>query len=271
VREASWSGPRRVTRVYGGLMRSELQAASTYRSQLVLGALSWVVPVAFMALWRGAAAGGDVEGITGAQFTTYYAVVMLTTSLQLSRSLAFDVEPLVHSGQLSALLLRPHHPMHVLVARGVAQLTYKVTPLLLVVPALIVFLGGTVSDDPVQWTLAAALVPLGFVCDVYLSLMMGALALWITRSVALSGLVFGAEWLIGGLVAPVALMPGPLPDVLRHQPLWFAIGAPAEAVSGISLLSPWMILEALVWVVLLHLAFARMWRRGLLRYEAVGT
>lgn len=270
-RPASWTGTARVARVYGGLLRSELQAASTYRSQLVLGALGWVVPVAFMALWRGAASDGDVAGITAAQFTTYFAVVMLTTSLQLSQGLSFEVEPLVHSGELSALMLRPTHPMHLLVARGLARLSYQVTPLLLVVPALIVLLGGVVTHDPEQWFLAAALAPLGFVSEVYLGLMMGCLALWLTRSAALSGLLFGAEWLIGGLVAPIALMPAPLPEVLRHQPLWFAIGGPAEAISGISRLSPWTLLEALAWIVLLHLAFARMWRRGLRRYEAVGT
>lgn len=268
---ASWTGPRRLARLYGGLLRSEVQAASTYRSQLVLGALSWVVPVAFMALWRGAASGGDVAGISAAQFTTYYAVVMLTTSLQLSRNLSFGIEPLVHSGELSALLLRPNHPTHALVARGLAQLTYALPPLALVVPALIWFLDGSVTDDAAQWVLAVAVTPLGFISEVYLGLMMGALALWFTRSAALSGLLFGAEWLIGGLVAPVALLPAPWSELLRHQPLWFAIGAPAEAISEISRLSPWILVEALVWAVALHLAFARLWRRGLLRFEAVGT
>lgn len=266
-----WSGPRRLLRVYGALLRSELQAAWSYRAQLVLGALGWVVPVVFMALWRGAAGGGDVAGITSAQFATYYAIVLLTTSLQISQILSFEVEPLVHSGELSALLLRPAHALHVLVARGLAQLTYKLTPLVLVVPALVLLLGGSVTSDAGQWWLAAGLVPLGFLSIVYLGLIMGSLALWLTRSAALSGLLFGMEWLVGGLVAPVALMPGPLPQVLRHQPLWFAIGAPAELVSGIVALSPWVLLEALAWVVLLHVAFARMWQRGLLRYEAVGT
>ncbi len=268
---SNWTGLRRLARVYGALLRTELQAASSYRAQLALGALAWVVPVAFMALWRGAAGTEGVDGISAAQFTTYYAVVMFTTSLQISRSLSFDVEPLVHSGELSALLLRPHHPMHVLITRGLARLTYALTPLLLVVPALVWFLGGVVTDDPGQWALAVALTPLGFVAEIYLGLMMGCLALWFTRSAALSGLLFGAEWLIGGLVAPIALMPPPLDTLLRHQPLWFAIGAPAEAISGISRLEPWILLEAGAWIVVLHLGFAGLWRRGTRRYEAVGT
>lgn len=271
LRPAPAPAARRLTQVYGALVRTEMQAASAYRAQLVIGALGWVVPVAFMALWRGAAADGDVDGISAAQFTTYYAVVLLTTGIQISHGLSFQVEPLVHSGELSALLLRPSHPMHPLVARGLATLSYAVPPLLPVVPALIWFLGGTVTADVGQWVLAAALVPLGFVSEVYLGLMMGSLALWFTRSAALSGLLFGAEWLIGGLVAPVALLPEPWSEIARHQPLWFAVGAPAEAVSGISELRPWILVEATVWAVLLHVAFRRVWRRGMLRHEAVGT
>jgi ABC-2 type transport system permease protein len=267
----TWTGPRRLARVYAGLLRAEVQAASTYRSQLVLGALGWVVPVAFMALWRGAASGGAVDGIDAGQFTTYFAVILLTTSLQLSRNLSFGIEPLVWSGQLSALLLRPHHPVHALVARGLAELTYKLSPLVVVVPLLVVGLGGVTTSDVGQWLLAALLVPLGFVCEVYLALIMGSLALWITRSSAVTGLLFGFEWVLGGLVAPVVLLPGVLPEVLRHQPLWFALGAPAEAISGISVLTPWVLAEAAAWALLLHLAFARLWRAGTRRYEAVGT
>ena len=267
----STAGPARLASLYGALLRAELQAASAYRAQLVIGALAWVVPVAFMALWRGAASGGEVAGISTGQFTTYYAVLLLTTSLQISRELSFGISPLVWSGELAALLLRPHHATHVLVARGVARAAYVLPPLLVVVPLLVVGLDGRLTREVDQWLLAAALVPLGFLAEIYLALMMGALALWITRSDALSGLLFGFEWVLGGLVAPVALLPGVLPDLLRHQPLWFAIGAPAEAVSGISRLEPWVLAEAAGWVLLLHLAFARMWRAGLRRFEAVGT
>lgn len=270
-RAASWTGPRRLGRVYGGLLRTELQVATTYRSQLLIGAMTCVVPVAFMALWRGTAEGGPVAGITSGQFTTYFAVVLMTTSLQLTNHLSFGVDPLVHSGELSALLLRPHHPMHVLVARGVAQLTYKVAPLLVVVPLLVAGLGGPVSRDGTQWLLAVTVAPLGFVCTVYLALMMGSLALWVTRSAAISGLLFGAEWIFGGLVAPVGLLPWFLPDLARHLPLWFAIGAPAEALSGISRLGAGVLVEAAAWAVALHLLYAAVWRRGLGRYEAVGT
>jgi ABC-2 type transport system permease protein len=265
------TGPRRVLSIYVALAKMELQAAAAYRAQLLLGALGWVVPVGFMALWRGAAAAGPVDGVSAAQFTTYFAIVLLTSSMQIGRDIAFEISPKIHSGELSALLLRPHHPLHSLVAKGIAQWVYRLTPLLLVVPLLIVVIGGTATSSAGQWLLAGVLGLLGTVGETYLGAMMGCVALWWTRSAGIRGLLFGAEWVLGGLVAPVVLLPGVFADIVRHQPLWYAIGAPGEAVSGITVLTPWVLLEAAAWIVVLHLLFARIWRRGMRRFEAVGT
>ena len=272
---SSLAGPgqraRRLGDVYRGLVRVELQAAATYRGQLLLGLFALLVPIAFMALWRGAAAGGSVDGITAGQFTTYYAVLLFTTGMQISRPMAFGISPLVHSGQLSAMLLRPHHPLHVLVAGALARQVYALTPLILVVPVVIAVGDGTVVAGAGTWLLALALCVLGTVSVGYLGAMMGSIALWMTNSSGIRGLLVGAEWIFGGLVAPIVLLPGILPTVLQHQPLWFAIGAPAEIVSGIGDPGPWSVLEAAAWVVLLHHVFRWMWRRGMRRYEAVGA
>ena len=69
----------------------------------------------------------------------------------------------------------------------------------------------------------------------------------------------------------MALLPGILPSLVRHQPLWYADAAGPEILSGISEPSVWLVLEAAAWVVVLHLAYRRLWRRAVKRYEAVGT
>lgn len=262
---------RRVLEVYGGLLRAELQAAAGYRAQLVLQLFAWTVPFAFLALWRGAAGGGAVEGITGAQFTTYYAVLLLTTSVQVSRPLAFGLSPLVHSGQLSAMLLQPRHPLHVIIARAVAGQLYVIPPLVVVIPLVIGWGGGSVVTDAGRLIVAGALCLLGTVAVGYLAAMMGSIALWMTNSAGIRGLLVGAEWILGGLVAPIVLLPGVLPAVLAHQPMWFAVGAPAEIVSGIADPGWWAVVEAVAWVVLLDRVFRVVWSRGVRRYEAVGS
>jgi ABC-2 type transport system permease protein len=92
-----------------------------------------------------------------------------------------------------------------------------------------------------------------------------------TKAQGVQGLLVGAEWVLGGIIAPVGLLPGALPDVVRHQPLWFADGAAPEILSGIGHPGPWALVEAALWVVCLHVAYRRLWVRALTRYEAVGT
>ncbi len=261
----------RMSTLYAGLLRSELEAASAYRAQLVLGLLNWVVPLAFLALWRGAASTGPVQGISGAEFSTYFCLLLVTTNLQLAFPVIFGFGHLVYSGQLSASLLRPLHPLHPVIARGLAEKTYQLPPLLMLIPLALWLTGGRVHADAGDWLIAATLTVLGTVGVVYLSAMSAALAFWMTKAQGVQGLLVGAEWILGGIVAPIGLLPGGIGDVLRHQPLWFADGAGPEILAGIGRHSWWLAPEAAAWVVALHLAYRALWRRALLRYEAVGT
>jgi ABC-2 type transport system permease protein len=70
------------------VLRAELAAAAAYRAQL--GLVSWVVPLAFLALWRGAAASGPVGGITVTQFGTYFCILLVTTNLQIVMPVIFE-------------------------------------------------------------------------------------------------------------------------------------------------------------------------------------
>lgn len=262
---------RHSTDVVAALMRAELQAGAAYRAQLVLGIFGWVVPLAFMVLWRGAAETSDVSRITPGQFTTYFAVVLVTTNVSLSSPLINGFSGLVHSGQLSAMLLRPHHPLLTVSARAAAQRLYRLVPMFVVVPVLLVVGRGVVADDITQLILAPLVGALGVIASAYLAGLVATIAFWMTKASGIQGLLYALEWIAGGVIAPVLLLPGILPALLHHQPLWFAIGAPAEMVAGITSVRPTVLLEAMAWVATLHFLFARVWRHGVRRYEAVGT
>ncbi len=263
--------PVRVVSLYSGMVRAELQAASAYRAQLVLSVLAWVVPLAFLALWRSAAADGPVGGITATQFSTYFCLLLVTTNLQLSMPVIFEFGWLVYSGQMSALLVRPCHPIHQVVARAVAEKAYVLPGLVVIVPVALALTGGSVTGTPFAWLVAVLATLLGTLAVVYLAAMAGAIAFWMTKAQGVQGLLVGAEWVLGGIVAPVALLPGPWPDIVRHQPFWYADAAAPEILSGISAPSVWIVAEAAVWVLGLHLLYRVLWRRALLRYDAVGT
>lgn len=261
----------RLVRLYSGLLRAELQAASAYRAQLALGALAWITPLAFMALWRGASSAAPVNGIAQGQFTAYFALLLLTTSLQLILPVIFMFGDLVYTGQLSALLLRPGHAIHTIVARSLSHKAFGVPVLLVLVPVVLVVTDAVVTVSPSRVLVAVLTCVLGIVGSTYLAAMAGALAFWMTKAQGVQGLLVGAEWVLGGLIAPVSLLPGPLAAIVPHQPLWFADAALPELLSGIREASPLMVVEAAAWVVVLHLAYRLLWRRALRTYEAVGT
>jgi len=265
------SASRRILFLYTGMVRAELQAASAYRAQLVLSVVAWVVPLAFLALWRSAAANGPVGGITATQFSTYFCLLLVTTNLQLIMPVIFEFGWLVYSGQMSALLVRPCLPIHQVVARAVAEKVYVLPGLVVIVPVALVLTGGSVTATSYGWLVAVLTTLLGTVAVVYLAAMAGAIAFWMTKAQGVQGLLVGAEWVLGGIVAPVALLPAPWPDIVRHQPFWYADAAAPEILSGISMPSMWIVGEAALWVVVLHLLYRRLWRRAVARYDAVGT
>lgn len=265
------SGPRHLVRVAATLLRAELQARAAYRAQIAIGAFGWVVPLAFMALWRGAAEDGPITGISQAQFTTYFAVLLVVSNFWIIGDVVFGTAGRIHSGQLSAMLLRPLPPTLVPVAEGVAVNVYRAPVALVGMPIVIAAAGGTVTREPGDWLLAVAIAVVGIVAVTYVGALVACVAFWMTKADGLMGLVIGLQWVLGGMVAPIALMPGVLPQVLSHQPFWYAAGAPAEIAAGIGHHSAWVLVEAAVWVVVLHLVFRASWRRALRRYEAVGT
>lgn len=258
---------------YSALLRAELAATAQYRLQLVVGILGWVVPFVMIALWRSAAADAPIEGIAADQFTTYFIGILLITSNGVMPALVFGFGQLVHSGQLSVLLLRPFHPLHSLVARQLAENAVKLGPLVVICVVVVRWLDGVVSTSPVDWALAFALAVFGIVNTAYVGAIVGSLALWTTKSEGFQSLVFGVEWIAAGVIAPVALLPLGLGDVVRLLPFWLGLGAPSELVA--ELLPARSAIVALMlsvaWTVVLDRLLRFLWRRGMVQYEAVGT
>ncbi|PFG36888.1 ABC-type uncharacterized transport system permease subunit [Flavimobilis soli] len=269
--QAEVRGVRYLARITGALLRTEVQARAAYRAQIMIGAFGWVVPLAFMALWRGASDDGAVGGVTQAQFTTYFAIVLVTTNLSVGGEIIFGLSDRLHDGRLSAMLLRPFHPVLVPAAEGLAGNLYRLPVLVVAVPTIILAAGGETTGRPSDVALAVVVSVLGVAAASYLSAMVATVAFWMTKAQGVQGLLFGAEWVLGGMISPIALLPGALPAILAHQPLWYACGAPAEIIAGMGDHSWWLVAECAAWIVVLHLIFRQVWRRALRKHEAVGT
>jgi ABC-2 type transport system permease protein len=231
----------------------------------------WASPLAFLALWHGASRGSVIEGIGPDRLAAYFCLLLVTNTLQLTFPVIFGFGHLVYSGQLSALLLRPQHPLHATVARALATNLYQVPTLAILVPVALVLTGGSLTRDPAAWVVGIAVAVLGAVANLHLAAMSAAVAFWMSKAQGIQGLLVAAAWVLGGVVAPAALLPPGLAAVAVHQPLWFAIGAGPALLAGIDAPSGWVVVEAAAWCLALHLGYRVLWRHALRRYEAVGT
>jgi ABC-2 type transport system permease protein len=185
----------------------------------------------------------------------------------------WDFEYRVRNGMLSALLLRPAHPVHrdlventvhnvmmlVVLAPAAAIMALTFHPTLRLAPwALMAFVPALLLAFAVrflaEWTLALA-------------------AFWVTRTSAINQIYFVAMLFLSGQLTPLALLPAPLQAVAALAPFRWMVAFPVELLLG--RLTPGQALIGLVaqlgWVAIGLTLLATVWRSGLRRYSAVGA
>ena len=258
---------------YHGLLRVSVVKALTYRAQLVIWLLASLFPLIMMTVWLSVVDQvGPAAGWGRNDFISYYvaaAVLFHLTSGDLSWS--WDSE--MRSGDLSFRLLKPVSPVHHHIAMDIGLVSVTAA---LLVPVVLVL---TAVLDSVRYPIGAgafvlflAAVVLGFAVSIAMSLAFAMGAFWSTQTAGLYWLWWGAGAFLSGWVAPVSVLPAPLQRAAQVLPFRSVLGFPLELLLG--RLDPDQIMAGfavgLSWLVLLTAAQRVLWRRGIVRYQAVG-
>jgi ABC-2 type transport system permease protein len=243
-----------------------------HRGFFYLVAFSWMIPLLiYLFVWSTAAAEGTVGGLTQGDLVGYYIVLILVNQLTFCSN-NWTVGDAIRYGRLNLLLLRPLSPVYDALASEVAV---KVVFMTFVIPvaailALLLRPGLHPSPHDVLGFLPALAMAwaLRFSWGYWLAL----LSFWTTRADALLSLQESLVFLVGGQVAPVALLPGWLQGVAVVLPFRYMVGFPVEVLTGqLSLAELWTGFAVQgAWLVVGLVLAATLWRRGLQRYSAVG-
>ena len=231
-----------------------------------------VNPAIYLIVWSLVAGEGKISGFSRDDFIMYYLVFMVVAHLTQAIEV-YTFGPLIEQGKLSPKLLRPIHPSWGAAATNIA---YKTVSLIMLVPVWIVaflLLRPTFGGDLIT---IALFIPATFAA-ILLSFLIGSLfamlAFWTTRSFSFWEIWSGLLFLIGGQVAPVAVLPGFVRDLAIALPARYALGFPVEVVLGrlnqAELAFGFAIQAA--WLTVAGLAFVVVWRSGIKRYSAVGA
>jgi len=243
-----------------------------HRGFFYLVAFSWMIPLlVYLFVWSAAASEGALGGLTPGELAGYYLALILVNQLTFASN-NWTVGDAIRYGRMNVLLLRPLSPAYDALASEVAAKVVFTTFALPLVAVLALLLRPELHAT---WRDVLATVPalalawaLRFLWGYWLAL----LAFWSTRADALLSLQESLTFLLGGQVAPIALLPDLLQRAAVVLPFRYMAAFPVEILTGqLDTSQLWTGFAFQVgWLLVALILFVVMWRAGLKRYSAVG-
>lgn len=242
-----------------------------YRAEMVIWILSATMPLVMLALWDAASADGPLEGFGQADFARYFAVTLVVRQLT-GAWIVWELNYNIRQGALSPQLLRPLNPLWFNLASTLAALPWR----MLVLAPLLVGLWWWRPDvwfwpEPARLAAFVLSVFLAFLLSWLVQCLMGLLAFWFEQSLGFFSVYFAVWALSSGYVVPLALLPAWLRGAFAWLPFYGTLGAPVGILTGAESSPGGAIFVQLGWVAALALATVLTWKRGVVRYGAVGA
>jgi ABC-2 type transport system permease protein len=263
-----------MVQIYRAQFKASLAIVTQYRVYLVIWILSLIAePIIYMTVWTLVTReNGAIGGYTGGDFAAYYITWMLVRHFAVTLS-PDSIEIRIRQGQLSPMLLRPIHPVHLDIADNIG---YKVVALPFV---LVIMLGLALTFSPtfhLLWWNVLAFIPvlvLAYPIRFLSHWILGMVSFWTTRAASIFGLFNVMEIFLTGRLAPLVLLPVWIQVTANVSPFRWMIAFPVEVLLG--KLSPQEVLVGvgvqIVWLALMIGLLRLVWHYGTRRYAAVGA
>lgn len=202
---------------------------------------------------------------------TYYVALLLVTVMTESFE-QFTFSEKIYDGTISHDLLRPQP---VVINTIGTNLAIRIWLTVMGIP--IALLAAFAFGVSLTWLAFLSALPV-FVLSAALSFCwiftLSLTAFWTERVHSIVGFGWTLNSLLGGTIAPLAFLPGPLQDIGRVLPFYGMLGLPADVAAGrVHGLTP--VLTGLAyqagWIAVLITSAVLLWRAGIRRYTVVGA
>jgi ABC-2 type transport system permease protein len=256
------------------LLRVGVAETVAYRAEFVVWMLTTTLPLVMLALWTSVAAEAPFAQFGQADFIAYYLAALIVRQVTGSW-VVWQINEEVRTGTLSMRLLRPIHPFF-----GYAATHLSAIPLrgLVALPFAVLLLltagRASLTADPVLWLLVLPALAGAWVLAFFALVLLGALGLFVERSLAIFDVYLGVFAVLSGYLLPLALLPDWAAGIAAATPFRFMLSFPIElsmgAVDGRGHALALLGLQWLYAIAMVVLA-ERVWRAGVRRYEAYGA
>ncbi len=253
-----------------------LQRQLAYRWNYLLRALFSAVPLLVSwVFWEAVFQGKETVGnYTLASLLTYYAVLLIVEAVSSPADDDFQISREIREGMLNPILLRPLPYGLYRVALFLSGRCAYLAAALIPVAACFFLLSRVVhlelgSLDPIRGMtalLGSALLQFS------LTLCLSLTSFWFLDISALIFLVYSLEFLAGGHVFPLDLLPAPIFAVARLLPFAYEYWFPATALCGTISHKTWLIGLGMQfgWAIIFLFLAHFLWKAGLRKYTAAG-
>jgi ABC-2 type transport system permease protein len=257
-------------RIARALLVSQYALMLEFRAEIVLWALSGVMPLLMYAVWSGAPA-GVAAGLNAQQFARYFLAALVARQFTVVWVIyAFEEDNLL--GRLSPLLLQP---LPLFWRYWAAHLAEQATRAPLVAVMVLLFVAAVPAAaptaDPLRLLLALVAIHLGFCLNFLLQYAITMLCFWSERASALERLLAIPQLFLSGLLAPLDLFPEQLRAAVLHTPFPAIIYLPAQLAAGGPIAIGPAFLNLFGWLALLLPLNLLLWRAGMRRFAALGA
>ena len=258
-------------RLYLAWLKLALFSQAQYRVALVIWLLQRLIePLIYLTIWSAMAqsSGGNVGSYGTEEFANYYIASLIVSHLTHTWHIGW-YDYLIRSGELSALLLRPVHPIH-------ADISDNLASKLLTVMVMLPTIAGLMFLYRVHFQWSHGLhflvaVTFAFALRFSLEYLIGLVAFWTTRLSSISQLYYTAMTFFSGQLAPLPLLPSLLQTLALCLPFYWMFGFPIVVLIGQldykEIFSGFAMQGALIIFNIVGIRW--LWRKGVHRYTAV--
>ena len=258
----------------------QLAYMAEYRAEIVLWALSGLLPFIMLAVWGQAEqhSGGLVApGLGPVELARYFLCAFVVRQFTVVWVVwQFEEDSL--QGRLASQLLQPLHPLWRHLAAHYAEQATRLPFVLLIASGFLLLQPDAFHwPDPPRLLLGLLAVGMAFAIHFLLQSLIASLCFWSERAAALERLLYVPYLFLSGLVAPLQALPPGWRAWALATPFPYLIGFPAQLLAGLSdsTLQPFAVGRGLavmlLWIAVLWPLLLLLWRAGLRRYSAMGA
>ncbi len=263
----------RALKAFPTLLRIGVSESIAFRIESLIWILVATQPLVMMSLMTFIARGQPFRGYSAPSFVAYYLATLIVRQLT-GNWVSSRMTEEIRMGTLAMRLLRPIHPFYTFLASQLAALPLRAAIAVVLAAILLATSGAaTLPRAPIQLALAPLSIVQAWLISFSVFFTIGALALFLTETMALGTAYFAVFSLFSGYLMPLDTLPPPIPTLANWLPFKFMLAVPVTMMTRRLPIATCVHLLGgqLVWVAL-TLALARWtWSRGIKRFESVGT